>query len=330
MEEDVTFEELGEELKKARLAKKWRLREIARRTRIQIEYVKNLEEGNFNFMPDPVIRGFIKSYARDTGLNQDEILHKYEQIKKGIHIPAELPKPQVKKTEEEKTAPEPTTVAAAKRKTKLAAPEQLELIQKTPPTPDKTTVKTPKPAEPTRPQEPKTASKLPGKFATYRSEIILAILLVIILISIVYVYLKFGRSYFGQKEEPVKKITVFEARKENLAQEALKDSLKAPLPQLPDSVTLRIATRQQTWVRMIIDQKDTSEIMFFPAMKRSFTAKQQFELKMGRADGLLLWVNQDSLGAIGSAGEFVERVVISKQGIIDKKIRRARPVAPPN
>jgi hypothetical protein len=70
---------------------------------------------------------------------------------------------------------------------------------------------------------------------------------------------------------------------------------------------------------------DTSEYTFPPGTDRSFEADQSIELRMGRADGLLLWINSDSLGALGTAAEIVRKLVITPRGVAEREL--SRPVA---
>ena len=165
-------------------------------------------------------------------------------------------------------------------------------------------------------------------FQKFRSEIILSGLLLIVIVAIVLIYFKFGTDYFSKEvEEPVNKISVFEAREQNLENETAK-KVKEEQVRVPETVKLRILAAKKTWVRMVTDSTDTTEYMFTAGTSRSFEAKNQIELKMGRADGLFIWVNEDSVGKLGNAAEIVGKLVINPQGIVTKEIRSPQPRRP--
>ena len=168
-------------------------------------------------------------------------------------------------------------------------------------------------------------------FKKYRGEFILGLSSVIVILSVVLVYLKFGTDFFRKEESQVKKMTVFEARKQNLAKEEMKKPEIKPAI-LPENVNLRIVAAETTWVRMIKDEMDTNEYMFYPGNIRTFEANENFELRMGRADGLFLWINDDSIGVLGTAADIVYKLVIDTNGIVSRELRspsrRTRPTKP--
>ena len=69
----------GENLKREREMRQVSLTEIADATRINLQYLKAMENENFEVLPGGVFnRGFIRSYARHLGLDEDKILGEYE------------------------------------------------------------------------------------------------------------------------------------------------------------------------------------------------------------------------------------------------------------
>lgn len=69
---------LAETLKKAREGKNLKLEEVSKRTRISIKFLEKIENGTYDFAPEPYVRAFIRSYARVVGLNPDEVIKLYE------------------------------------------------------------------------------------------------------------------------------------------------------------------------------------------------------------------------------------------------------------
>lgn len=80
---------LGLELKKLREEKGITLNDIYFKTRIDIEFLKSIELGQFNVMPEVYLKAFIKEFAANLDLDPNEYLLKYENAKKGI-LPSDV------------------------------------------------------------------------------------------------------------------------------------------------------------------------------------------------------------------------------------------------
>lgn len=71
---------LGEKLKKFRADKRISLGEIARFTRIRMDYLENLEEGLYEKLPaDVYVKGFLRSYADFLGIDECPLIKLYEK-----------------------------------------------------------------------------------------------------------------------------------------------------------------------------------------------------------------------------------------------------------
>lgn len=80
----VTSEEdalsLGPWLKEQRTKRKVSLEEIAAVTKIHIVQLKHLEDGKMNQLPAPAfVRGFLVSYAKHLGLDENEVITRYKR-----------------------------------------------------------------------------------------------------------------------------------------------------------------------------------------------------------------------------------------------------------
>ncbi|MFQ5931761.1 MAG: helix-turn-helix domain-containing protein [Nitrospiraceae bacterium] len=76
----VTEESLGEFFKQVRETKGLTLEEVALKTRIQPDYLKALEEENYGKLPDQVFaKGFVRTYARSMGLDEDDALRRFQE-----------------------------------------------------------------------------------------------------------------------------------------------------------------------------------------------------------------------------------------------------------
>lgn len=74
------MESVGEFFKQVRETKGLTVDEVASKTRIRPDFVKALEDGNFAKLPDQVFaRGFVRSYARSLGLDEEDAIHRFIQ-----------------------------------------------------------------------------------------------------------------------------------------------------------------------------------------------------------------------------------------------------------
>lgn len=74
------MESIGEFFRQVRETKGLTVDEVASKTRIRTDFVKALEEGNFAKLPDQVFaRGFVRSYARSLGLDEEDAIHRFIQ-----------------------------------------------------------------------------------------------------------------------------------------------------------------------------------------------------------------------------------------------------------
>jgi cytoskeletal protein RodZ len=74
------MESIGDFFKQVRETKGLTVEEVASKTRIRTDFVKALEEGNFAKLPDQVFaRGFVRSYARSLGLDEEDAIHRFIQ-----------------------------------------------------------------------------------------------------------------------------------------------------------------------------------------------------------------------------------------------------------
>jgi len=74
------MESVGEFFRQVRETKGLTIDEVASKTRIRTDFVKALEDGNFAKLPDQVFaRGFVRSYARSLGLNEEDAIHRFIQ-----------------------------------------------------------------------------------------------------------------------------------------------------------------------------------------------------------------------------------------------------------
>ena len=74
-------ETLGEKLRAAREARGISISEVAEQTRIAPMYIECIENDNYKPLPGGIFnKGFVKSYARFIGLDEQEALHDYSRL----------------------------------------------------------------------------------------------------------------------------------------------------------------------------------------------------------------------------------------------------------
>jgi len=74
------MESVGEFFRQVRETKGLTVDEVASKTRIRADFVQAIEEGNFAKLPDQVFaRGFVRSYARSLGLDEEDAIHRFVQ-----------------------------------------------------------------------------------------------------------------------------------------------------------------------------------------------------------------------------------------------------------
>lgn len=72
--------QLGEKIQLARQERKISLKNIAEQTKINVEFLKSMEEGRFDFLPDLYVRNFLKLFVQQLGQDSFDILNEYDNI----------------------------------------------------------------------------------------------------------------------------------------------------------------------------------------------------------------------------------------------------------
>ena len=67
-------------LKDTRIQRGIKLDEIQTRTKINIIFLKAIENGKFDLLPEPYIRLFLRAYSTEIGLDPEKLLNQFEQF----------------------------------------------------------------------------------------------------------------------------------------------------------------------------------------------------------------------------------------------------------
>lgn len=104
-------------LKKRREARGISLEEAARLTNIDIKYLEALEKAEFDKLPDPMyVKGYIRTYARELGIDALPLLRYYREFEKQLPSPLEIVE---ENQEDEKPSLSRTQTMKRKKKSSL-------------------------------------------------------------------------------------------------------------------------------------------------------------------------------------------------------------------
>lgn len=113
-EENRESETVGETLRRARLAKKLELQDIAAYLCIRARFLDALENGNTKELPgDAYAQGFVRSYAAYLGLDADKTVARYKQETSGRVAEVEAESGSYADNEAETSAPKPAVLAVS-------------------------------------------------------------------------------------------------------------------------------------------------------------------------------------------------------------------------
>lgn len=316
-------------LKEARKAKKLSLEDIADATYISVDFLKAIEEGKTNILPQAYVRAFIREYASVVGLNVDNVIHQLDapaapsapqpspSRRRSSAAPVQRPAPEEARPEREEPAPEethpPEPVREEIRPEESAEEPAPPGFMSSEPTPSESapseTVTSeplapePAPVEPTPPRPPRDLTSLIQKAA---------ILVGLAVIGIVV------RNITGIEKLKTAQIPFQSVIKENedlAAGPAKADSGALPLSPgaRKDSLTLEARATDTVWVQLMIDGGPVREYIFRPNFRITWKAADKFVVTVGNAAAVHLTLNKKDLGALGRKGAVVQRLQLTRE-----------------
>ncbi len=99
-----SLDNFAKELKVKREEKNITLSDIYQRTRIDANYLGEMEKGNFEFMPDLYVRAFIRKYADAVEFSPDDAIKMYDAALKGISVEELVSKEENSKPEDKSSS----------------------------------------------------------------------------------------------------------------------------------------------------------------------------------------------------------------------------------
>jgi hypothetical protein len=275
-----SIENLGAFLRQQREEKKVPLEEMAVRTRIAVRFIKAIEENQFDQLPNQVsAKGFLRSYARCLGLNEEVVLKGFSEAAR----PAEPP-PTAEKQEEilsyiQMKRPDRIPFPLWAALSVLAVIVLLLVATRFMPKREEAPV-APLPEAISPPLEKINPSDLP---------------------SILDVPA-------GGEASPSPAITP------PPAVPAPKSSALMPTPTptqapMPKPLVLLVEAVEPSWVQVNIDDVETKEALLKPSEKVKWEAKKKFTLTVGNAGGVRVNLDGQDLGPFGPSGKVVKREI---------------------
>lgn len=267
------FDRLSEELKQARERSGLTLQQLVNKTKIDIRYIQAMEDGNFSFQPDLYVKAFLKSYAKFVGLDENQIIRKYQAIKEGKPYQEQTSLSQEDKTS---TVPRPES---ERRETAKEIKKQPVNIK--PPT-----------------FENDRADYSDQSSGMNKRNIVIfgALAGVLVLFALVYYFFLRPSTEIIVTEKPYEEI-VQENSDRYADLEPKKDSVVNNPVQgvVQDSLKLRIFTGDTTWVKLTIDNTRSDEFLLFPGGQKTIAAKENYKILFGNSKSIKLQLNNKPL-----------------------------------
>lgn len=146
--------------------------------------------------------------------------------------------------------------------------------------------------------------------------VFLSLALIGLIALLVYLFL----TYLGATDEPVVErpfLDVVREVEEEAEQNAIEpiDTPAAEPFEQPDSVSLIVTALDSVWLTITVDNLIQEEFIFPPGRNREWTAANEFLLTVGNAGGVSIVVDGDTIGVLGSPGQVMRNLHITRDGI---------------
>lgn len=277
--ESEHLKKLSNELKKARENTDLTLEEISSKTRIDIKFLKAIEEAEFDIMPDVYMRAFMKEYAKQCKLDPEEVLKKYSRAKEGKPIDQE----------EEDQASEKTEDTTKKKSVKKEFTDEKPSLDKS----DK------------------------SKFNFNTPSIITAVVLLVILAIAAYFMFMKDSSEEIVVERPFEEVLEEKTQKDQSDRFEIEDEPPAleNIAATQDSLILSFRANDTCWVQAVIDGELEREFILYNNSSATIKATDKFELVIGNIGGVELALDGEKLPVQGRKGER-RTFSVNRDGII--------------
>jgi cytoskeleton protein RodZ len=274
------LESFGESLKKSRQEKGLTPKDVAEATRIPAHIIEDLESGNESRMPAPVyVKGFIRAYARELGLDEEQLLQEYGDSRVLEGEPLELA---VSIGTEKPSSPLAVLVLALIFAVLLLAGGYYFFYKSEEPTAQIT----PEPVVRVEPVK-KEVLKQEEEAASAAIE----------------------EAPAGQESDSQPESAVYSEPA------PVKEEIKKAEVEPEETAvtggghTLEVLATEETWLRIYIDDEKIAQYLLRPGQTMSWQAKNQFKLRLGNAGGLKVVLDGRPLPPLGISGQVKEVIL---------------------
>lgn len=263
------MENIGEFLRQKRMGERMSIEELASRTKISIQYIKAIEDNQFDQLPNPVsAKGFLKSYARCLGLSESEILETFSLISPSLKVPPQAETKwgitsylQWKKADR---LPFPVSVVI------LGAIAIILFLTVNVLNTNTSFLKKPSPAEEVSSPKGERPQDVPPKLSPPMPE---------------------------------------EADRPPVSESPLSATTPPPQDQAPArNFVLLLEAMEPAWVKVIIDGSETREALLQTHEKIKWEANEKFLVTVGNAGGIRVTLNGQEMGPMGPRGKVLHNV----------------------
>jgi len=261
------------------------LQQIAGKTKIDIKFLKAMEDGNFEIMSEVYVRAFIRDYAEVVDLDITETLKKYDEAKIG------------KSYENDEVIPDENHLPSSKLnnpKTKFISPEVNEL----------------------------PISKINESNSTNVIAIFVGVILVILL-SVYFIFLKPSSDQII-KEKPFDQV-LNETKRYELESDSNKTVQTISEQQTSglSNIVLKLLATDTVWVRLRIDNETDKEFTLKPGEKQTVSANNIINILVGNLGGIKFNINNNDYDLNGFKGQ-VQNLQVDKHGITKIKVAQVK------
>lgn len=257
------MESLGRYFQECRMQRGMSLEEVAARTRIRLQTLQALERDDYPSLPVEVtVKGFVRAYARCLGLDEHEVLERYQRIAADYFRVAQQADP-ISRVEAT-AAPEPLwkrhltlaglTIAALA----VAVSGMIALMPSAPPD-EPNAISAPGRMTPPVPQDPPAAAPIP---------------------------------------EPIQTIASVPA----IPPPQPEVAPPPPPAASGAAQELSIAASEPSWLQVTIDGGPPKEAILQPGERIRWAAEREFRLTVGNAGGVSVALNGEPVGPLGPSG----------------------------
>lgn len=272
------LKQFADELKSAREQKDITLQQISNQTKIDIRFLQNIEDANFDFLPEIYVRAFIKEYAQSINLNPNEIISKYDRAKGSIKDNNEK-KTQIKKQNEEvfQEITESKNNKFPEFDDEKYFSPSLESIENI-----------------------GTKSVLPKK---------IFISSIVFIFFLLFIYLIFIRNNTENivEETPYQDIVTERYKIDS-------SKIQSNMLEKSDSLTLSIIPLNNVWLKVLSDNKEVLVRTVKADQTLNFRALKEFYVVVGNAGSIKMSLDNKPITQIGNPGE-IRRYFITRDSI---------------